>query len=617
MTPPKPSLWTRIGSGVTRARLFLSNLFFFGFLLIALLFLFSGSERIQVPDGGALVLNPAGVIVEQRSLIDPLQRWLSPGSITAETELASVLNALERARDDDRIRLLVLSFDDLQGVSTAHADAIGEALTAFRAEGKEIVSYGNYYAQQPYLMASAANAVYMHPLGQLLLPGYQIENLYFQEALEKLKINIHVFRAGQYKEFVEPYTRTDMSPEAREANSTLVATLWAHYGDKVMQRRDLDAERFDRYTQFLEQALAETDGDLARLAVEYHLVDELLTPDQARVRIGDKVGYDGNGDFRGIDFTRYLQATAEKTSSRDQRARIGVITAEGPIVMSGPVRGVIAADRLIELIREAREDDAIGALVLRIDSPGGSSFASELIRQELELTQLAGKPVVVSMASVAASGGYWIAATADAIVAEPMTLTGSIGVFGIFPTFEGSLGALGVRTDGVATSSLGNMSPLSPLGEPVGKVLQASTESIYTRFVNLVARGRDLTPDAVEELAQGRVWLGTKALDLGLVDQLGDRSAAINRAAELAGLTDFGVSDLTPPMSPGQQLLEQLLGDLTGQQQEARWGQSALAPIARQARATWTLLENLNDPLSQYAICLVCTSGRGGAQGPW
>ncbi len=616
MTPAKTSPWTRIGVGITRVRLFLSNLFFFAFLAIALLFLFSGSDRIKVPDGGALVLNPGGVIVEQRSLTDPLQRWLSPGSITAETELASVLKALERARDDDRIRLLVLNFDDLQGVSTAHADAIGEALAAFRAEGKEIVSYGNYYAQQPYLMASAANAVYMHPLGQLLLPGYQIENLYFAEALEKLNINIHVFRAGQYKEFVEPYTRSDMSPEAREANSTLVATLWAHYGNKITQRRDLEPERFDRYTQFLDQALAETGGDLARLAVEYHLVDELLTPDQARARIGDKVGFDGNGDFRGIDFTRYLQATAEKRSSRDRQRRIGVITAEGPIVMSGPVRGVIAADHLIELIREAREDDTIGALVVRIASPGGSSFASELIRQELELTQLAGKPVVVSMGSVAASGGYWIAATADAIVAEPMTLTGSIGVFGIFPTFEGSLGALGVRTDGVATSSLGNMSPFSPLSEPVGKVLQASTESIYTRFVNLVARGRDLTPDAVERLAQGRVWLGTTALELGLVDQLGDRTVAIHRAAELAGLTDYGVIDITPPMSPGQLLLEQLLGDLTGQQQ-AGWGQSALAPIARQARATWTLFETLNDPLSQYAVCLVCTPGRGGAQGPW
>ncbi|MBX3707390.1 MAG: signal peptide peptidase SppA [Pseudomonadales bacterium] len=614
----RPGRWARIGAALTSVRLFISNLFFFVFLLILLVVLFAGGGGVKIPDGGALILNPGGTIVEQRSMVDPFTRWLNPAASAPDTELGTLLEALERARDDARIRLVVLDLDNLQGVSTAHADTIGQALEAFRATGKEVIAYGSYYGQQPYLMASAADAVYMHPLGQLLLPGYRLQNLYFQSLLERLKINVHVFRAGEYKEFVEPYLRNDMSPEVREANAGLVADLWTHYARRVTERRRIEPDRFERYTQFLDQALAETDGDLARLAVEYQLVDELLTPDQARVRIGDKVGYDPNGDYRGIGFADYVRALGPRPQPADVAGQIGVITAEGPIVASGAARGMIAADQLIDLIRRVRDDTTVRALVLRLDTPGGSSFASELIRQELELLQVAGKPVVVSMGPVAASGGYWIASTADAIVAEPTTLTGSIGVFGIFPTFENSLGAIGVSSDGVATSSLGDMDPFSALSAPAHQVLQASTEHVYRRFVNLVARGRDLPVETVGALAEGRVWLGATAAERGLVDLLGDRGVAVARAAELAGLDTYGLKPFAPSVSPGELFLQQLVDNLALPEQGFAGGlrNPAVGALARTFAADWQLLGALDDPQHLYALCASCLGLPGGTGRP-
>lgn len=616
MSESIPGRWARIGAALTRTRLFISNLIFFAALLFAALLLFSGERSIKIPQGGALIIDPIGSIVEHGSIVNPLERWLSPTAAGAETEIESILDAIDRARTDDRIHLIVLDFDQLEAIGTAHADAIGEALATFRAAGKQVIAYGSSYTQQAYLMASAADAVYMHPLGQLLLPGYHIENLYFQELLERLHVDIEVFRAGKYKEFVEPYTRSDMSPEAREVNAALLTGLWDRYSEKVILRRHLDRDRFERYTQFLDQALAETGGDLARLAVEYHLVDELLTPDQARVRIGDEVGYDDDGDYRGVALADYLQAIGPRQQPDDADGEIGVITAEGPVVMSGTFDSVIAADSLTDLIRSVRKDDSIKALVLRLDTPGGSSFASELIRQELELVQLAGKPVVVSMGPVAASGGYWISATADTIVAEPTTLTGSIGVFGIFPSFKDSLESLGVRADGVGTSSMGDLNPLSGLSNTTRQVLQASTENIYQRFVNLVARGRDLAPEKVEELAQGRVWLGSTAMEQGLVDQLGDRQAAIVRAAELAKLDTYAVREITPPVSAGELLLERLSNTLSAP--GLAWVRhSALGPLARHLEADSRVLATLTDPQHQYALCGQCAAAGGGMFGPW
>lgn len=603
--PKKPGRWRRIGSALTRLRIILSNLIFFTFLVLFLVVLFSGVPLPQVPDKGALVLNPRGAVVEQRSPVDPIQQWLSPQTVLAETELSDLLDALDHVREDPRLPMVVLNLDDLQFLSAAHADAVGEALLAVREAGKEVVAYGSYFDQQPYLMASFADAVYMHPLGQVVLPGYRIKQLYFKGLIDKLKVNVHVFRAGRYKEFVEPYTRTDMSEEAREANRELIGTLWQRYAERVRDNRRIEPDRFERYTQQIDQALTETDGDLARLALEYHLVDELLTPDQARVRIADTVGYDEDGEFSGIGFRDYLQAVnGAMQPDASAEAKVGVITAQGPVVMGDQLRGVIAAERLVKLIRQAREDRHVAALVLRINTPGGSSFASELIRQELELTQLAGKPVVVSMGPVAASGGYWIASTADAIFAEPTTLTGSIGVFGIVPTFEDSLAAMGVSSDGVASSPVTGVDPLLGLSDPTARMLQAGTENIYQRFINLVARGRDMPAERVNEIAEGRVWVGSRALDLGLVDDLGGQDEAVARAAELAGLERFGIQRIEIPLSPRELLLQRLFSNLS----LGSWlgPQGAVVPLVRQAEDAWKRVQSLNDPRHSYALCLTC-----------
>lgn len=608
--PERPGVFSRIGTWLTRIRLILSNLIFFTLLVVFLMIAFSGVPVPQVPERAALVLDPRGAVVEERSPVDPIQQWLAPQAVLAETELTELLDALAYAADDERIPMVVLDLDDLQFLSAAHANAIGDALQRLRDAGKQVIAYGSGYAQQTYLVASHADAVYMHPLGQVLLPGYGIRNLYLKGLLDRLKVNVHVFRAGRYKEFVEPWTREDMSAEAKEANRALVSTLWAQYGDRVMQNRRLEDARFERYTGEYADAVTETGGDFARLAVEYHLVDELLTPDQARARVADAVGYADDGGFNGIGFRAYLKAVDGDPQATGGGPQIGVITGQGPIVMGNQVGGVIAAERMVQVIRRAREDADIRALVVRVDSPGGSAFASELIRQELELTQLAGKPVVVSMGPVAASGGYWISSTADEIFAEPSTITGSIGVFGILPTFEDSLAGIGVTSDGVETTPLSSLNPFTGLNDSAKQVFQTGTEQTYQRFTNLVARGRDLSLERVQEIAQGRVWIGSRAAEIGLVDTLGGREAAIARAAELAGLDDYGVRRLAPPLTPREMLLRQLTGN-AWTDGAARWllggnGRTASAPLVRQLRESWNLLESLDDPQHSYALCLTC-----------
>ncbi len=592
--------FSRLGGGVTRLRNFTLNAIFLLFLLILIAALFADDTPV-VPEDSALLVNPRGFLVDQRSQVDPLAEFLSPDS-PGEVELQEITGALERAATDDRIRLAVLDLDELLGMSAGQAKVIGDAVRAFQAEGKQVVAYGSGFGQSQYLLASYADALYMHPMGQLILPGYGGNQIYFKELLDKLNVSIHVFQAGRYKEFVEPYSRTDMSDEARQANQELVDELWAAYRTQLIENRNLDAPLLDRFTHSLPEQL-EAMGDLATVALEHHLVDELLNLDEVRARVANEVGYATDGEFLRIGYDDYLRANP--TPARSGRA-IAVITAEGPIMMGRQTQGVIAADTISKLIRRAREDDDVAALVLRVNSPGGSSFASEIIRQELELLQLTGKPVVASMGNVAASGGYWISATADQIYARPTSITGSIGVFGIVPTFERALDQIGVHTDGISTTPLSRaFDPFSGLSEEMSRILQLSTEETYEQFVNLVARGRDMSPDVVDGVAQGRVWTGTTAQALGLVDELGTLEDAVSSAAELAGLTDYRTKRIRPDLSPR----EILLGSLGGI--ESEWlplGRSSIAQVLAEAEQ---FLEMLNDPADSYAICEICLGPSG------
>ncbi|TNF89090.1 MAG: signal peptide peptidase SppA, partial [Gammaproteobacteria bacterium] len=347
----------------------------------------------------------------------------------------------------------------------------------------------------------------------------------------------------------------------------------------------------------------EAMGDLATVALEHHLVDELLNLDEVRARIGNEVGYGNDGEFLRIDFDDYLRANPP---SQGTGKTVAIITAEGPIMMGRQSQGVIAAETVSTLIRRARQADDVAALVLRVNSPGGSAFASEIIRQELELLQLTGKPVVASMGNVAASGGYWISATADQIYARPTTITGSIGVFGIVPTFERALSEVGVYTDGIGTTPLSRaFDPFSGLSEDMTRIIQLNIEENYEQFVNLVARGRDMTPQAVDDVAQGRVWTGAMAQTLGLVDELGSLEDATAKAAELAGLTEYRTRRIRPDLSPREILMSSLGGI------ESEWvplGRSRIAAVVAEAEQ---FLEMLNDPGDSYAVCELCLGPSG------
>ena len=594
----KPNLLSRVGRAITRARNFVINTIFLLLVAAVVVGLIQGLTESKVPDGGALVIDPGGVLVEEARPEYSILELLSQSEPLRQTGVNELLKAVEHAAGDDRIRMIVLRLDDLIAVDSAHARQLGKALERFQAAGKEVIAFGGGYSQGQYAIASFADAIYMHPFGHVSFSGYGRYSPYFKGLLEKIGVNVHLFRVGKYKEAAEPFIREDMSPEAREVNQAMVNDVWDAYRRMVLANRSLDADAFDRYTRAYEEVLEEFSGDTARAALEFRLVDELMTPDHARDRIAASVGQSGEGDDFRIGFRRYLQALPPDPPSP---RNIALITAQGPLVM-GKDRNAAAADDLVALVREAREDSSVAALVLRIDSPGGSALASELIREELEVAQQHDKPVVASMGPVAASGGYWIAATANRIVAHPTTITGSIGVVGLFLTFERTLADIGVQSDGVGSLPLtGDANPVLGISESGKRVIQANVGGVYDRFVNLVARGRDMTPEAVNEVGQGRVWLGSQALEIGLVDELGDLANAIEIAAELAGLEDYGVKRFAPPTPPGEQFLRELM-----ESQAVGPPPSALSSASRQLRSAWALAGRLNDPGSLYAICEFC-----------
>jgi protease IV len=596
--------FARLGRVLGVIRSVIANVFTLLLIVLILVLVFGGPRPVEVPDGGALVLQPRGAIVEQRTQPTPIAQ-LSGAGIGAETLLRDILDALKFAAADQRIRSVVMDLSETSSVNPAHLEAIGLALARFREAGKEAHAIGYAYTQPQYGLASHADAVYLHPMGQVVLPGYGGNMLFFQGLIERLKVNIHVFRVGDYKSAIEPYTRRDLSPESRDNMQALIDDLWSNYVSTVAANRRLAPEQVDDYAQGYASHSLHSGGDLARVALEYGLVDELLTMDEFRARMITAHG-ESNGTFRQVHFQDYLQAMRQH-APRPAEREVGVIVAQGMILMGDQPRGTIGADTLGALIRQARTDDRVSAIVLRLDTPGGTVLASELIRQELELTQMAGKPVVVSMAGTAASGGYWIASTADEIWASPTTITGSIGIFGLVPTFEETLGEIGVHTDGIGTTPLSlGADPFAGLTDEMRTVIQANLEFGYQRFVNLVARGRDLAPERAIALSEGQVWSGAQAVELGLVDHLGGLDDAIAAAARLADIEEYTVRYVERPLTPLEQLLQQI-SDSLGFAPAARWGR--LHTLNRTMEELKSLIA-LDDPLHIYGVCEPCTAIR-------
>lgn len=607
----KPSLFKRIvkliWNLVNGTRKLLLNLFFFGFLLL-FVFVLTNEETIEIEKGSALVLDLSGVIVEQKRPVDPIEAAMKSGSNQGDGEilLADVLDVINNAASDRRISALVLDIGHLKWTGISKLQSIGEALHQFKQSGKPIVANGNWYGQNQYLLASFADTIYLNPQGSVEIEGLSRYRQYYKSALDKLKIKAHVFRVGTFKSAVEPYLRDDMSDAAKAANKDLLDDIWQSYQQTVTTNRGIADDALmlsgERYLLELDKA----QGKGAQMAVNLGLVDQLVSAEEFRLAMVELVGEQANADsYKQIGFNDY-QTLVAKHPSLSIEDTVGIVVAKGTILNGNQPAGQIGGESTAKLLRDARFDDNVKAVVMRVDSPGGSAFASEQIRQEVIALKSAGKPVVVSMGSYAASGGYWISASADYIMATPTTLTGSIGIFGMVTTFEDSLAHLGIHTDGVATSEWSTFSTAKGLNSELKAVIQRYIERGYHDFISLVATERNMSLDEVDAIAQGRVWSGAKAKQLGLVDELGDLNNAVAKAAELAELDKYDTKVIEQELSAQDQLIQAMFAKAVSYMPESQLQSTILQDILQQLDSAIEEFSSFDDPNNIYLYCDTC-----------
>ena len=594
--------------GLSIFRVVVGNLLFLA-LIVFLLSIFLHDGDADLPDQAALVLSLRGDIVEQKSET-VLSNRLFGEAAREETLLKDVIGVIDHAGGDRRVQALVLDLRHLGRAAISKLLDIGEALERFKASGKQVYAFGDFFDQRRYYLAAHADQISLHPMGGVLLTGFGLYRNYFKSALEKLLIQFHVFRVGTYKSALEPFLRDSMSEYAKDANLSWLNILWDEYKNKVAQLRDLSPQDIDDYINNGPEHLARVGGDDAQLALDLGLVDALKTRDEVRDDLIRLVGEDEDKKtFKQIEFDEYLTAIQpEFLQTHADRLKVGVIVAQGIILDGSQPTGRIGGDTLADLIRQARRDDEIKAVVLRIDSPGGNALASDIIRRELEITRQSGKPVVVSMGSVAASGGYWIASAADQIWAAQTTITGSIGIYSAFPTFEKSLDYLGVHNDGVGTTRLADaFDTARPLNPILADTMEQMIQHSYSRFIQKVSEGRNMMPEDVEKIAQGRVWAGKTAKELGLVDAIGNLQDAIGSAAEMAALKNYDVIYVKQPLTPREKMIRRLNRFLTGV--VSHMGGQPVPRAVRMYEKFGSELEHvmeLNDPKGVYAYCLIC-----------
>lgn len=614
MAEKKPGIirrFFRLVANIAKAIRYLFSLLFVGFFLLIIVGMFA--EDIQpIPDKGALYLAPSGVLVDQKTFTDPFdQIFLGSSQRDSETLIRDIIEALDSARNDSRITHLLLDTDYMAGGGLSKLEEISSALLRFKKSGKPIIAVGDNFNQQQYFLASHADEILLNPLGSVSITGFGTYRSYFKEALDKLKININVFRVGDYKSAVEPFLGNNMSPQVKQESRELIDSLWQFYSSQVEQLRGLPDGAIDDFANNLHFKLQAANGDSSALAKEQNLVDQIATRTEMFAYLNEVLpGTDG--EFDSINMKAYLNHSrlSSRSSAAAKAHKVALVVAKGSIADGEQPEGSIGGDTLAGIFSRLRDDSDVKAVVLRIDSGGGSAFASDIIRDAISATQKKGIPVVVSMGSYAASGGYWIAADADRVLALSTTLTGSIGVFGIIPTVENSLAALGVYSDGVGTTDIAGMMQLDrPMTQQSKMIFQAGVDNVYTRFISLVADGRNSTPAAVHEIAQGRVWTGEKALELGLVDQLGDLNDAIVVAADLANLEEYEVEYRRKPLTVYEQLMMEMNANVRASL--SGLGISSLLPVSLRQQAAGILkplqiLDTLNDPRGIYLYCGNC-----------
>ena len=595
-------------NSISALRRIVGNLLFLLLIIFFIAIAFFNSEE-DVPDGAALILSPEGNIVEQET-DSMLASDIFGDAARQETLLKDVIDVIDFARDDERIEVMVLDLRKMGKAGMSKLQSIGTALDRFRSSGKQIFAFGDYFNQQQYYLAVHADKLYLSPMGVIMLQGFGLYRKYFKTALEKLQIQFHVFKVGTYKSALEPFLRDSMSDYAKEANRAWLSILWDFYKVEVASKRGFRPQDLDDFINNTPVYLAKAKGDAALMALNLGLVDELKTRDEVRQELIERLGQDEDGlTFKQIAFDQYLNCIRpDLMKSHPARDKVGIIVASGIIMDGEQPSGRIGGDTMADLLVRAREDENVKAVVVRIDSGGGSATASEVISREIELTRQAGKPVYVSMGSIAASGGYWIAAPADQIWATPTTITGSIGIFGAFPTFEKSLKSLGITSDGVGTTKLSDaFDPSRPLNDLLAQSMNQVIEQGYRRFVQRVAEGRNMQPAAVEKIAQGRVWAGITAKDLGLVDKIGSLQDAVDAIAKKVNLTDYEISYITQPLTTRELLIKRLNRLIIGIF-------AALSPADHPAKRLYdTVIDTeidhvlrANDPVGSYAYCLNC-----------
>jgi len=545
MSNDSPNIIVRLLRGIWNALNFTRRLVFnLIFLVIVIAFFVAVfSSRPVIEPRTALVLDPKGDIVEQYT-IDPVQRALGnlAGEPPKEVQLRDLLRVIDAAAKDARIERIVLLPDEIDSAGLATLHELGGALDRFRAAGKDVVAIVGNTGQSQYLLASHADKILLDPYGGVMLEGLANYRSYFKDALDKLGVQVHLIKVGQYKSAAEPYILNAPSDASKEADAYWMGGLWQDYLAEVAAERKIDAASITEDIAHYDDRVAAHQGDLAALALEQKLVDQLATREDARKYLREKGVADNDGSFRQVDFKNYLAMLPPESLSHFG-SQVAVVVAQGEIVPGDQQPGTIGGRSTAQLVREAREDDNVKAVVLRVDSPGGDAYSSELIRREVVATRAAGKPVVVSMGDVAASGGYWIAMDGDEIWAEPTTITGSIGIFGLVLTIPDTLAKIGVHTDGIGTTPLaGSFDIRRPLSPEIESILNSVIKHGYDEFIGHVAKARKRTPAEIDAIAQGRVWSGSQAKERGLVDKLGGLGDAISAAASRAKLGgNFGV----------------------------------------------------------------------------
>ena len=600
---------------ITKVRVATFNILFLLFVVFIVVGILSVEQPEPIGDNIPLLVAPSGILVDKKTYeATPIELLAGQNQGETETQVRDLVDAILAAAEDKRISSLILKLDNLYGGGLSKLEEIGQAIEQFKASGKPVYAYAESYSQQQYYLASYADKIYLHNMGSVFLTGYGMYRNYMKDAADKLSVKFHVFRVGEYKDAIENFVRNDMSEESREHNMLWINELWQRYTDKVENSRQLPKGAVESFILSLsETSPAAIDPQTnAELAFSAGLVDSVTDKIQLKQTFIEQFGETEQGGFPHVRVKRYLQ-DINNPLLQSHENQIGLIVAQGPIVDGDAPNNTIGSSTLNQLLHTAREDEDISAIVIRVNSGGGSSFASEIIREQIEDIQNSGTPVFISMGSMAASGGYWISTPAEEIWATPSTITGSIGVWGLVPNFTDSLNKLGIYSDGVGTTPLSDVfQPDRKMSEAAQTLFQRNVENIYSRFLQLVSEARSQDIETIHQVAQGRVWTGQKAKELGLLDNIGTLKDVLDRAAEVKGYSTYNVKEIELPLTTQEQIIRSLMEETSSLGSKIRaafWGEEL--ELAAKIKA---LLEHspinvssfkLSEP-TVYAQCLEC-----------